>query len=157
MRARTSSRVRDSRTLTQGMARTITTPGAEPLGLSATSVPSSLEQPSEPSIPGLGARSKRAGSPAACRIGVALAFIFLNSACGGGGDGGDPVADEPLPTGVDLDPHAAAPAYQYCVRVPAAARQTGVRQVREFGAVPDDNRDDTDAIQRALDAMKPGE
>jgi hypothetical protein len=29
--------------------------------------------------------------------------------------------------------------------------------VRDFGAVPDDERDDTDAIQRALDAMKPGD
>jgi len=96
-----------------------------------------------------------------------VAFIFLNAACGGGGgDNSEPVADDPITAGVDLGepnappatpPATPAAAYQYCTRVPLAARQAGQRQVRDFGAVPDDDRDDTDAIQSALDAMKSGE
>lgn len=55
------------------------------------------------------------------------------------------------------DSNAAGAAYHYCARVPVAARPASVRQVRDFGAVPDDDGDDTDAIQRAFDAMKPGD
>jgi hypothetical protein len=45
------------------------------------------------------------------------------------------------------------------VVVPDPAGPTGPlgRQVTEFGAVPDDGRDDTDAIDRALLAMRPGD
>ena len=46
---------------------------------------------------------------------------------------------------------------QYCARVPALPKALQARQVVDFGAVPDDDRDDTDAIQRALDAMQPGQ
>jgi parallel beta-helix repeat protein len=105
------------------------------------------------------------------RFGASLLFILLNAGCGGS-------ADEPMPAGVDVGDAPAAPSpsatpspsptpsppatpsaseYANCARVPAAARQAGLRQVRDFGALPDDNRDDSDAIQRALDAMKAGE
>ena len=41
--------------------------------------------------------------------------------------------------------------------VPLMGPSGKARSVTEFGAVPDDGRDATAAIQRALDAMKPGE
>lgn len=55
------------------------------------------------------------------------------------------------------DTNTAAAAYHYCAKVPAAARQTRQRAVSEFGAMPDDDRDDTEGLQRALDAMKAGD
>ena len=63
-----------------------------------------------------------------------------------------------LPAGVDrVHAFVATATSPNCLRVPAVATQRGQRQVRDFGALPDDNRDDTDAIQRALDAMRAGE
>src|SRR5258705_17399 len=44
-----------------------------------------------------------------------------------------------------------------CFRGPAMACERGTRQVRFFGALHDDNRYDSAAIQRALDAMRAGE
>ena len=107
------------------------------------------------------------------RPGVAQALSRLSSlltlaalaACGGGG--GEPVGDDAVTSGVDsgnpatgaVDPGdpATAAAYQYCTRVPPYPRAANVRQVRDFGAIPDDDRDDTDAIQRALDALQSGD
>ena len=119
-----------------------------------------------PSWLGRRRRSQYSGTPTATppsqpprgwRIGLSVVFVFLNAACGGGNDN-EPVVDETTPAGVDTgEPNAAPAAYQYCTRVPAAARQTNPRQVRDFGAVPDDDRDDADAVQRALDAMKAGD
>jgi parallel beta-helix repeat protein len=40
---------------------------------------------------------------------------------------------------------------------PMPARPARVRNVTEFGATPNDDRDDTEAIQRALNALAPGE
>lgn len=93
------------------------------------------------------------GRGAEC-AGLLLALVLLN-ACGGNAN--EPVADDAVTAGVDVDTNAAATAYSYCTRVPVAARPAALRQVRDFGAVPDDDGDDTDAIQRALDAMKPGD
>lgn len=89
---------------------------------------------------------------------ASLATAALVSACGGGGDEAVDDTDTPLTAGGDrvhaLITSATSP---NCWRVPATSTSTGQRQVRDFGALPDDNRDDTDAIQRALDAMKAGE
>ena len=87
-----------------------------------------------------------------------LATAALISACGGGGNEAVDDTDTPLTAGVDRAQALVASATSpNCLRVPAAGTPTGQRQVRDFGALPDDNRDDTDAIQRALDAMRAGE
>jgi hypothetical protein len=52
---------------------------------------------------------------------------------------------------------SAATAADSCMLVPPATPSAAQRQAQEFGAVPNDNRDDAEAIQRALDALKPGE
>jgi len=136
------------------MATTSTTPGLEAHAFKASAVPASER------------RRRRAttsfGPPAtpaprlesSWRIGLSVAFIILNAACGGGSE---LAADEPITAGVDLGDTASPAAYHYCTRVPVTARQSGIRQAREFGVTPDDNRDDTEAIQRALDGLKPGE
>jgi parallel beta-helix repeat protein len=136
------------------MATTTSTPGAELRRFQASAVPGADRGRR---------RSASSGQPATLaprldkpwRIGLSVAFIFLNSACGGGGS--EPLADDPITAGVDLGDTNTPAAYHYCTTVPVAARQTGVHQVREFGVVPDDSRDDTDAIQRALDGLKAGE
>ena len=71
-----------------------------------------------------------------------------------------PVASDPSPPAVSdpATPEVSAAAWQSCVRTPAAAPLGSVqRDVRSFGAKPDDNIDDSAAIQKALDTMKPGE
>ena len=53
-----------------------------------------------------------------------------------------------------------SPEYRYCATVPVAGvalGTAGVHSVREFGAIPDDNNDDTAAIQKGLDSLKAGE
>jgi hypothetical protein len=142
--------------------KTAITPGRDPRSFEANAVPAGYGRRRRPDHHGVDTATPRAQRAHSWRIGVSVAFIFLNAACGGGGgDNNDLVADDPITAGVDLGdtnaPSEVATATQYCTRVPLAARQAGQRQVRDFGAVPDDNRDDTDAIQHALDAMKPGE
>jgi Pectate lyase superfamily protein len=86
-----------------------------------------------------------------------LATAALVSACGGEGNEAVDDTDIALPAGVDrvhaLVSSATSP---NCFRVPGMATPSQ-RQVRDFGALPDDNRDDTDAIQRALDALRAGQ
>ena len=87
-----------------------------------------------------------------------LATAALVSACGGGGNEAVDDTDTALPAGVDrVHALVASATSPNCLRVPAAATPTGQHQVRDFGALPDDNRDDTDAIQRALDALRAGQ
>lgn len=87
-----------------------------------------------------------------------LATAALVSACGGGGNEAVDDTDTALPAGVDrVHALVASATSPNCLRVPAVATPTGQRQVRDFGALPDDNRDDTDAIQRALDALRAGQ
>jgi len=107
----------------------------------------------------------------AVRAATLLTMLVVGTACGGGGDSAEdaPTAGVDAPTaGVDAptagvdEPiaatEAAQSAWQSCVRAPAAAPLGSVqRDVRSFGAKPDDNIDDSDAIQKALDTMKAGE
>jgi len=87
-----------------------------------------------------------------------LLAAALISACGGAGDDAVDDTDMPLPDGVDrVQALGASATSPNCFRVPAAATPTGQRQVRDFGALPDDDRDDTDAIQHALDALRAGQ
>src|SRR5262245_17705032 len=87
-----------------------------------------------------------------------LAAAALISACGGAGDEAVDDTDTPLPNGVDrVQALVASATSPYCLRVPAATTPPGQRQARDFGALPDDNRDDTDAIQRALDTLRAGQ
>ena len=91
------------------------------------------------------------------RLGAALALAALAACGGGGGDGTESIDDAPTAGAAGPGDTATAAAYQYCTRVPTYPRAANVRQVRDFGAIPDDERDDTDAIQRALDALNPGD
>ena len=100
----------------------------------------------------------RVARPSGWRTLVPLATAALFSACGGGGNEAVDDTDAPLTAGVDrVHALVASATSPNCLRVPAAGAPTGQRQVRDFGALPDDNGDDTDAIQRALDAMRAGE
>jgi hypothetical protein len=90
------------------------------------------------------------------RAATLLTSILVGVACGGGGDSAEAA-------GV-TDPPAAASALvtlQGCLRVPAMARSRSVgnarRDVSSFGAKPNDDGDDSDAIQKALDTLEPGE
>lgn len=80
--------------------------------------------------------------------------------------------DEPLPLEapppIEQPPMAALPSteplpsteqaqWHSCTRLPATAGAGALRSARDFGAVPDDGRDDSDALQRGLDALKSGE
>ncbi|HEU5296942.1 MAG TPA: glycosyl hydrolase family 28-related protein, partial [Burkholderiaceae bacterium] len=66
--------------------------------------------------------------------------------------------DTATTAGVDrADALVASATSPYCLRVPAATTPPGQRQVRDFGALPDDNQDDTDEIQRALDTLRAGQ
>ena len=87
-----------------------------------------------------------------------LATAALISACGGGGNETVDDTDAPLTAGVDrVHALVASATSPNCLRVPAYPQALQARQVRDFGAIPDDARDDTDAIQRALDAMQAGQ
>src|SRR5512134_1612751 len=95
----------------------------------------------------------------AVRAATLLTSILVGAACGGGGD-----SAEAAPTaGVNepLAPTSAVIALQSCLRVPAASLALSAgnarRDVRSFGAKPNDDGDDTDAIQKALDSLDPGQ
>jgi hypothetical protein len=104
-------------------------------------------------------RSPAGGAARAVRGAALSAFVLVAAACGGGGDS----ADGEAPTaGVDSSTaesaQGATSGWQSCMRAPAAPALGSVqRDVRSFGAKPDDNIDDSDEIQKALDSMKPGE
>jgi hypothetical protein len=113
----------------------------------------------------------------AVRAATLLSMIVVGAACGGGGDSAeaappavgalDPTPTEPSPTapspGTPAPPSTEAPpeTWQACLRVPAVAAQMLVgetrRDVRSFGAKPNDDADDSAEIQKALDALKSGE
>jgi len=106
---------------------------------------------------------------------LCLSVAIATTSCGGGGspdEGGaaaDPPSEAPPPFGLppgspppaDVPPPTAdAPAAvaTSCNAVPALpTRPSRVRSVADFGAVPNDSVDDTDAIQRALNSLAPGE
>lgn len=103
----------------------------------------------------------------AVRAATLLTMVLVGAACGGGSDS----ADAAPPAAGVMEPIAAETAapetttaqavWQTCVRVPAAASLLALgdarRDVRSFGAKPNDNVDDTDEIQKALDTLKAGE
>ena len=69
-----------------------------------------------------------------------------------------PTAEESAAMSDDDRAVAMASTPSSCETVPAwPTTASTTRRVTDFGAVRDDGRDDTVAIQRALDAMKPGE
>jgi parallel beta-helix repeat protein len=93
------------------------------------------------------------------RAATLLTTILVGVACGGGGDS----AEAAPGAGVNEPPGAGSTlvSLQSCLRVPATtlslSRGDSRRDVRSFGAKPDDDDDDSDAIQKALDTLKPGE
>jgi parallel beta-helix repeat protein len=93
------------------------------------------------------------------RAATLLTSILVGVACGGGGEEAEaaPTAGVNEPSG----PASAVVALQSCLRVPAVALSLKVgnarRDVTSFGAKPNDDGDDTDAIQKALDTLKAGE
>jgi parallel beta-helix repeat protein len=94
----------------------------------------------------------------AVRAATVLTTILVGVACGGGGDS----AEAAPSAGVNEPPAAGSTvvSFQSCLRVPAATLALSGdsrRDVRSFGAKPNDADDDTDAIQKALDTLKPGE
>jgi parallel beta-helix repeat protein len=113
------------------------------------------------------------------RIGLAFcAGVFaieVLTACGGGSDGtvsdvspdGSASADlapQPAQSGVDTSSVERVsalftPVTNSCASLPPMPVKpaSGTRNVRDFGATPDDSTDDTDAIQRALDSLSPGQ
>lgn len=93
-----------------------------------------------------------------------MTMILVGAACGGGGDAAEaapPAAGvEPTAPVSPSAPVSAQAAWQSCVRVPASvapAAGSARRDVRSFGAQPNDDIDDTDEVQKALDTLKPGE
>jgi parallel beta-helix repeat protein len=108
---------------------------------------------------------------------LCLSAAVATASCGGGSpDGGGAVADPPgtevpppfgspppsdAPPPADTPPPAAdAPSSGAvaCSTLPALpTRPAHVRSVADFGAVPNDPVDDTDAIQRALNSLSPGD
>ena len=94
------------------------------------------------------------------RAATLLTTILVGAACGGGGDSAEaaPTAGVTEPPG----PASAVVALQPCLRVPALTMALSVvggarRDVTTFGAKPNDDGDDSDAIQKALDSLNPGE
>jgi Pectate lyase superfamily protein len=82
----------------------------------------------------------------------------------------EPPGSFPTATAPQTEPTSPAPGtpstakaqatWQNCMRVPAGAKLASGdarRDVRSFGAKPNDNVDDTDEIQKALDTLKAGE
>lgn len=123
--------------------------------LEANRVPDAAHGTAAPSL----ARFPAGPAARAVRAAALTALVLTGAACGGGGDAGDAAS----PTaGVDDDAlvstQGATSGWQSCMRAPAAPALGSVqRDVRSFGAKPDDNIDDSDEIQKALDSMKPGE
>jgi hypothetical protein len=58
------------------------------------------------------------------------------------------------PPMAQVDPLAS---WQACAMVPPLPKPAATKSAREFGAQPDDDVDDAAAIQRALDALEPGD
>jgi parallel beta-helix repeat protein len=104
-------------------------------------------------------RSPRHVAIRAVRAATLLTSILVGAACGGGGDSAEaaPTAGVNEPSG----PASAVTALQSCLRVPSISLSLKAgnarREVTSFGAKPNDDGDDTDAIQRALDTLKSGE
>jgi hypothetical protein len=95
-------------------------------------------------------------------------MVLAGVACGGGGDSAEAappagVADPIAPGTEPLTPpgtSTTSSTWQSCMRVPKAealAVGSARRDVRSFGAKPNDKVDDTDEIQKALDTLEPGE
>jgi parallel beta-helix repeat protein len=78
--------------------------------------------------------------------------VFL-SACGGGAGNSEPTVTTASPAPAP----APVPAWQQCSKIPDLPAASTIKQVRDFGAVPDDAVDDSSAIQTALNSLKPGE
>ena len=107
----------------------------------------------------------------AVRAAGLITLVALAAACGGGDseafdapppaagvETNDPVDGTPPAAGNDDGNSMTAQAWQSCVRVPVADPLGRVqRDVRSFGAIPNDNVDDSDEIQKAINATKPGE
>jgi hypothetical protein len=104
----------------------------------------------------------------AVRAATLLTIIVVGAACGGGGDSAEaaPPAVGALEPG-SADPNPSTPtteapaSWKSCLRVPALAAalmtSDARRDVRSFGAKPNDNVDDSAEIQKALDTLKSGE
>lgn len=108
----------------------------------------------------------------AVRAATLLTMIVVGAACGGGGDSAeaappavgalDPVAAPGKPSATPPAAETPSATWQSCLRVPAVAAALSIggetrRDVRSFGAKPNDDADDSAAIQKALDAMKSGD
>ncbi len=111
----------------------------------------------------------------AVRAATLLTMIVVGAACGGGGESAE--AAPPAVGAIDPTPTAPGPTqptpkppttgtppdtWQSCMRVPAMAAALTVggdarRDVRSFGAKPNDDNDDSAEIQKALDSLKSGE
>ena len=94
-----------------------------------------------------------------------LSAVLATASCGGGSPdshvedkpGTETPSDLPLLAG-DLPAESSAIASASCSALPALpARPAHVRSVAEFGVQPNDSVDHTDAIQRALNSLAPGE
>jgi parallel beta-helix repeat protein len=139
------------------MARTTLPFGTRPF--TANHVP--IHAPATGNACGAHSRSLLDVAVRAVRAATLLTSILVGVACGGGGDDAEAaptagVAEPPAPASAQV-------ALQSCLRVPAVTltlslSAEGVRRdVRSFGAKPNDAGDDTDAIQKALDSLNAGE
>lgn len=111
------------------------------------------------------------------RLSIIASTLAAAVGCGGGGDDAAAAESPPdtpattteqapvveqVPAGQKspaeaLPPTAQQPSWQTCTRLPATAAAASVRSARDFGALPDDGKDDSDALQRGLDALRAGE
>ena len=105
----------------------------------------------------------------AVRAATLLTMIVVGAACGGGGDSAEaappavgalapsPEAQNPS-TPSTSTPEASSASWKSCLRVPALAEALVAgdarRDVRSFGAKPNDDADDSAEIQKALDSLK---
>ncbi len=83
------------------------------------------------------------------RIAPVCAAALVLAACGGGGGAGI--------AAVAVTPPGATPSGAACVSPTAPSKPAATVDVRSFGALPDDGRDDTAAIQMALDSLTAGQ
>jgi hypothetical protein len=97
-------------------------------------------------------------------LSLCLSAALVSASCGGGSPDAaedkpvtDTPSDLPLLAG-DLPAENASVASTSCSALPAIpAKPAHVRSVTEFGVQPNDSADHTDAIQRALNSLAPGE
>jgi Pectate lyase superfamily protein len=95
---------------------------------------------------------------------VTVSLVCFLQACGGNGSSasaqdvlGQAASSTSNPT-LGASPNLQQTSSSGCESLPALpAPPAQARKVTDFGAKPDDGIDDTDAIQRAVDALKPGE